>query len=63
MYNNPSNKYNIPSGAGCQDPDSGLKILARLIARRHLRLNSLRPEQPEDKSSDNGNDSKDLPDA
>ena len=63
MSNYPPDKYSIPPAGSCQAQDYGLKILARIIARRHLRLNSFKPGQCEDEGNENGNESKDLPNA
>jgi len=59
----PTPKHNTPIGAGCQDYDSGLRILARMIARHHLRVNSSKRRQLDNKETDDGNENKSLPDA
>ena len=58
-----SSGYDTPEDGSCQALDRGLQILARMIARHHLRVNSSEPRQLESKETDDGKRNKDLPDA
>jgi hypothetical protein len=63
MLEHTSHEYDTPRGGSCQALDGGLQILARMIARHHLRVNSSKPRYLEGRESDDGNENKDLPDA
>ena len=56
-------EYDTPQDGNCQASKRGLRILARMIAQHHLRVNSSEPRQLGSKETDDGNENKDLPDA